>query len=288
MSVSPISKKNITLVSYLNQMPDMLIKLIDKIIDMIQIYIKENNLPDKCFTRYLNNQLHATILGMEVLKIDNELVNANFLNNNGILHSVQPVRFLTLLNTICSTRNPLFMIRFGGFVQSHCSCSGFDLFDWKCSTGDSEFHAFNRTAYEGSFYSFNNGPVMITGWPVSPRSENEFPRDLFHLRRAAENYGFLEKYHTNERPYDKDDDFYIRIGTFNDFPEVHLQKLQSNIRNYMSNCDSFIVDVFLNHIDFIYYQCPTPLTIIDKIPLNDALTNPKLLTHLYKRWFNEN
>jgi hypothetical protein len=147
--------------------PD-LTELVAVTTEKIRSVVAELGLPDGFFRAYEDYQIHATIIGMEVVKIGDELFNANFLNNNGVLRTIHPRGLLALLEDIGTSRDhsPLFTLRFGGFRKSYCKCRGVDLLDWACISSDSEFHSFERSAYEGSFYAFRGGPVVLTGWPI--------------------------------------------------------------------------------------------------------------------------
>lgn len=285
MIVCSVPPKNITMVAFLDKMPTD----VTNIISDIHKRISNLGLRPGTFVPYKPNELHATLLGMEVLKINGELVNANFLNNNGRLCRAQPLCLLSLLDAVVSCRKPVFTVRFGGFSQAQCTCTGFDLLDWKCTATNAEFHAFNRTAYQGSFYAFPNGPVMLTGWPVSASASNIFPRELYGLRLAAENCGFLDKYHTTQKPHWKDDDFYIRVGTFRNCPAKQFQDLVNQVRLDLAGLKSErTVDVTLGDIEFVYYERATPLVVIDRLSLRDALDDPKKLLKMYARWTYEN
>ncbi len=284
MSVCKTPAKNMTLVAFLGKMPPAL----DEIIHEISNQIDALGLPQGTFDPYQPNALHATLLGMEVIKSGGDLLNANFLNNNGCLRGIQPLQLLSLLGTVVSSRQPMFTIRFGGFQQSHCQCAGFDLYEWQCASSNAEFHAFSRTAYEGSFYVSPNGAVMLTGWPIVPSSATTFTRELYGLRLAAGDYGFLDKYHTTEKPYWKDDDFYIRLGTFK-IPANLPASFLDQVRVYLAGKSPPItVDVTISDIDFVYYQQAVPLTVIERLSLQDALADPKKLLALFARWTHEN
>ena len=285
MTVYKVPAKNITMVAYLDKMPAQ----VTTIISGIHERISDLRLPDGTFVPYKPNELHATLLGMEVLKIDGEVVNANFLNNNGRICSSQPLQLLSLLDAVVSSRKSVFTIRFGGFSQAQCKCAGFDLLDWQCTNPIAEFHAFNRTAYEGSFYAFPTGPVMLTGWPINPPSLDSFPRELYGLRHAAEDCGFLDKYHTTEKLHWKDDDFYIRVGTFRNFPANQFQGLIDQVRDDIAGVNPVRpAEVTVADIEFVYYKRATPLVVIDRLPLQHALTNPRKLLAMYDRWTYEN
>ena len=285
MLTCKVPPRNITMVAFHEKMPTALTEIISDISERITAL----GLSKGRFVPYQPNERHATLLGMEVLKIGGDLINANFLNNNGRLRTIEPLQLLSLVSAVVSSRQPVFTVRFGGFSQAYCNCAGFDLYEWECTAANAEFHAFNRTAYEGSFYASPNGPVMLTGWPITASSPDSFHRELYGLRLAAEECGFLDKYHTIQKPYWKDDDFYIRLGTFNNFPANQFSALVEQVRAYLAALNPApTVDVTVADVDFVYYEEATPLTIRERLPLKDALADPKKLLALYARWTYEN
>ena len=284
MALVQVPQNNITLVALLadNGLPE-LAGLVGELVKIL------GQAPD-AFCGYETSQMHATVLGMEVIMVGGVLCNAHFLNNNGRLRPVDYPRLLHLLDVVVSTRNPVFRIRFGGFRKAHCDCTGLDLCDWKCPSGNSEFHAFNRSAYEASFFSGSKGEVMLTGWPVARDSVDSFPRDLYLLRRAAEDCGYLAKAHTNEKPYWKDDDFHLRLGTF-DFNKCTTGQLQSvvgRVRDYLASRPPMVVDVGLDDLFIVHYEKPTLHRCLAKLPLGEVLRNPQLLADLHQDWTQRN
>ena len=270
-------------------------RLINRIQHKIYQTIKDLKMPQDSFVPYKIEQIHATIIGMEVIKIAGELYNANFLNNDGRLRKIEANRLLTLMDTIQKTKDPnaFLTIRFGGFRKTYCRCEGFDLLDWNCPTGSSEFHAFNRTAYEGSFYAFSGGPVMLTGWPVdSAEKKSTFNRDLFGVRRAAGGFGFLDKYHLQVKPHWKDDDFFVRLGSFrpvDDPLKPSLISLIERVRDFLCLEGPVIVDIPVEAISIVYYEDPSLDRIKNgdpknEIPLRNAIDNPGLVDDLYAYW----
>lgn len=288
MRVLGAPERNITLVAfYGDKKPEQLLQLITQLHRHIDHVVRDHDLSG-AFNPCNSPQIHATLLGMEAVRVGGQLYNANFLNNNGHLRPIYPLRLLELLAAVAQSRVPLLRVRFGGFRRSHCTCRGFDLYDWKCGSSDSEFHAFNRSAYEGSFYAFSPGPAMLTGWPVGAASLNYFTRELYGLRRSAEGCGFLEKYHSAEKPYWKDDDFYLRLGTFGHCPSGKLESVVEQVRTFLSSLDPIAVDISTQDVSFVYYNKPSLQAISTAVPLEDAVNKPQLLEALYEQWTRDN
>ena len=290
MTVITVPNRNITMVAfYGNKKPTELSQFIDVVIDQVHSVLAALELPSDVFTPYRKPQMHATLIGMEVIKVGGELCNANFLNNNGQLRPIKPNSMLDLIAAIAASRRPLFTIRFGGFRKSYCTCTGFDLYDWKCTSSNSEFHAFHRSAYEGTFYAFSPGPVLLTGWPIKESgSLNQMSRHIYGFRWAVENCGFLDKYHSAEKPYWKDDDFYLRLGTFRECPAPKFESFVERMRDYLCLRKPITLDVNLENVSIVYYESPLLEKVIEEISLVDALKEPQLVEALYDRWRNEN
>lgn len=300
MSVVKPPNDNITMIAFHgNKDRHAAVKrLIDTTKDQILDTIADLGMPDDFFIPYTSEKIHATIIGMEVVKIEGGLYNANFLNNDGRLRKIEPNRLLELMDAVWKARgqDTYLTIRFGGFCKAHCKCAGFDLLSWNCPTGGSEFHAFSRSAYEGSFYAFSDGPVMLTGWPIeSAEKKSAFNRDLFGLRRASGELGFLDKYHLQEKPHWKDDDFFIRLGSFKPVDKsltYQFQSLLERLRDFFCLEGPHIVDVPVDAISIVYYDNPTLDRLKhddpkNKILLPDAINNPSLVDDLYARWAND-
>lgn len=288
MNVIATPEQNVTLVAFRgDRKPDQLNKLLAATLRQIEMALEDIGLPSIAFDSYGMDQMHATVLGLELIKLGDRIFTANFLNNNGVLREMQPDLLVELCRSVADSRNPLFTIRFGGFRKAHCSCTSFDLFEWDCPTGKSEFHAFNRSAYEGTLYAFSPGPVMLTGWPIRLNDHANFTRQVYGFRRAAENCGFLDKYHSTEKPYWKDDDFYLRLGTFSLFPSNSLDSIVEKVRDFLAAMPPVCVDVSIEHVSFVYYRKPNLKDVIREIPLVDVLGDPTLIRSLFGHWAKE-
>jgi len=275
MSVIGVPKSNVTLVAFLgDNKPRILNDILDEIFDLLP---KDPNE----FVTYKKEQIHATIIGMEAVVIGGKLYNANFLNKNGQLRKMNVKGLFEIIQAIAMSRDPLFTIRFGGFTKGQCTCTGFDLQDWDCKTSNSEFHSYGRSAYEGSFYAFSPGPAMLTGWPVVVNKDlSKFPRYLYGFRRAAEESGYLDSYHSNDKPHWKDDDCYIRLGTFGALPATKNNSIVQNVRDFLSQRKPATVDIGLQDLSIVCYK-DTSLTNKRYWPLVDVLGNPNFVESLY-------
>jgi hypothetical protein len=236
----------------------------------------------KVFVPYTPYQLHATIIGLEVDVIHRELYSHWTVSNTRENH--QPVNIDTLLKLFTGFRHSPLTVRFCGYTEARCSCTGEEYREWECATSKGEFHSCGRTGYEGSFYGFSPGPVVITGWPVAiSEGTDSFPHTLFSFRKECEKAGFLDKYHSDSRPYWRDDDCYIKIGSFTseieDLPEV-----TDRMRGYLAAQDPVILDLPPEQVEFILYRGPSlaEKSIIKKLPIEEAIKNPNSLKQMFE------
>jgi len=230
------------------------------------------------FTPYKEDQFHATILGLEGIRLGPNLINFNFLNNNGSMRAMNVEGLLEFLGCLDQARSPLFTIRVGGFPRSACTCTGVELRDWSCP--DSEFHVFGRSAYQASFF-VSGEPVMVTGWPVTSRADDAtFPRGLYGLRRAAEEFGFLDKVHISEKPDWKDDDWHFRLGTLKVISPAQRGALEETMRDHLA-ARRVIVDIHAADVNIVLYEQRDLSRILQEVPLLKAIQCPNLVCAMY-------
>jgi hypothetical protein len=220
---------------------------------------------------------------MEVDVIGRDLYSHWLIKNRGGPH--QPVKIGSLINILTSfaQRDQGFTIRYCGYTEAYCSCTGKEQQGWECYSGNAEFHSCGRTGYEGSFYGSAPGSLVITGWPVvSARKKKTFSHSLYSFRRDCEKAGFLDKYHSDAFPLWKDDDCYIKLGTLTE--NMHdFTPVIGKMREYMSGLEPVIIELKPEHVDIIVYR-NTSLTrenIIEKLPLLDVVKHPDSLEELF-------
>ncbi|MBN2440141.1 MAG: hypothetical protein JXJ04_02310 [Spirochaetales bacterium] len=274
---------NITLVAFHgNQKPPALQNLLSSIDKkLMELLGSSYSTLYKPFTSY---QIHATLIGMEVDLVTGELHGHWFLkNHHESAHPVTLRNFIPLLSSLAE-KNPLFRIRFCGYRKAYCTCKNDEFDDWNCRTSAAEFHSCGRSAYEGTFYGFSPGPVMISGWPIAAdRTKTFFPHDLYFFRRRCEKAGFCDKYHSDTFPTWKDDDCYIKIGEFlKEIPS--LPDIIEKLRIYMSEKEPVIIDILPENAAVVFYTNSTLAenTIIKKITLPEAVNDPDSLTRLFQ------
>lgn len=246
------------------------------------------------FAAYQLAQMHATIIGMEVDVRNGRCFGRWFSENWKEERPIDVDRLHAVVRRLISDRgNRLFTIRFGGFPGFHCSCAkdhpeGLD--GWLCASGTASegFHSCDRTGYDGSFYT-TPGPVMITGWPVnSPDELDAFPHSLYDFRRSLEDAGFSDKYHygnDQQRAHWKDDDFFIKIGTFACPPSKEQREaIDAAVRDYLSNRKPMSVDVTADDVSIVLYDDPSldESHVRDRVTLKQFLDEPTTVKNMYE------
>ncbi len=264
--------------------------------------IVAGNLPSSiswAFKSYSFSQIHATIIGMEVDVIQNQCYGNWFQENFQKYNKIKIKKLQKKLNKINKSLgdNPLFTIRFGGFPESHCECMNKHpkaLQDWPCESslmksGISIFHSCDRAPYDGSFYMYSPGPIMITGWPISsPDQLESFPHNLYKFRQSLENAGFSDKYHYSKDHkfgHWKDDDCFIRIGTFSHPLKAEQHKaIEVAVRDYLSKRKPITVDITVDDISIILYDDPSldEKSIKGRVSLNEFLNDCTTVKQLYE------
>ncbi len=239
------------------------------------------------FEPYGPEQIHATLIGMEA-NVDNyQFFSYWFSRNRSGEKRLLHVAHLREIVERATCRAPMFTIRFGGFRKAHCTCVAKSAEGWNCATSGAEFHSCDRSAYDGSFYGFSHGPVLLTGWPVQSSTELEvFPHLLYNFRLAAEQAGFLDKYHSEDRPHWMDDDCYLKLGFFRkEITEDQLINVEEAVREYLRNRGPVTVDLRVEDVSIVLYKDPSlkKKDVIDKVSLADFISDHRKVELLYDR-----
>ncbi|MBN2534198.1 MAG: hypothetical protein JXB88_15010 [Spirochaetales bacterium] len=277
---------NVTMTAFHgNDKPPSFITLIRSLLERISMLVRTES--PGAFTPYDMYQIHTTLIGMETDFIDENLYGHWFFESWQKKVALNSMLFTKLLkNSIAmDSPAPLFTIRFGGFEKAYCTCADEAFLEWECLSGGSEFHSCGRSAYEGSFYAFAPGPAVFTGWPVPAKNRiDEFPHSLYLFRRAFEKAGFMDKYHSSEHPQWKDDDCYMKLGTFTG-PVKNLSLIKEEMRDFLNSLNPITIEIHPKDVAVILYR-DTSLNenaIIEKLVLPDILKEPGKLHMLFER-----
>jgi hypothetical protein len=140
------------------------------------------------------DQIHATLLGLERLA-GSQQDNRNFAELRG------ERRDMDLAGVCWWVRQRLaepLSIRIGGFAPY-----------------EEPFTSRGEPPWARSF-SLQGDKAVLIGWPVA---DEQFPSSLEQLRRGAQAFGVLHRYHA--RRGQRDNDFYLRMGTVEDGADPH-------------------------------------------------------------------
>ncbi|AFZ34723.1 hypothetical protein Sta7437_1152 [Stanieria cyanosphaera PCC 7437] len=244
---------NVSLVAFYQNKPSQLTNLIQTII----AEINRSSLSKSNFLNYQLEQIHGTILGCEGVSTSLGIINKWFYEFR------QKTRYVNLSGWLNFLQNQVkfpIIIRFGGYHpqvnyhflsrQQHPSIRTFQL----QSSGEDNFV-----------------PVLI-GWSFT---EQKITLDIEKLRRQAQQFNLLHKYH--QTPNSIDNDFYLRLGTIKgklSANEIFL--IEQKIRENLQLQPPFYVSINQNDLAFVKYQDLTlPLETTEILPLTEA-TETKL------------
>lgn len=172
------------------------------------------------------SRAHFTMFSFEAVRLLGQLLGSNLLANADVF---KPIDFAGFGDFLLSSGPHLLTVQFGGF-RAGCECDEQGRRQWRCP-GSETFHSFRGSAYHRSFYIDAKGKCMLTGWPRSGTPRNPFQRDLFRLRRRAEHFGIMDKYHNPEYPDWQDDDCFGCILDIQNFNEETDRPLASAIED---------------------------------------------------------
>jgi hypothetical protein len=265
--VVPPLVPNVTMVAFrTSPKPPELLSLIDEILEALHSQF------GGLFEPNAVDFMHATLVGTEAFRVDGVLHNVNFAANYGERRAMDLDGFSRYVSQVRLD----FRVRFGGFKEA-CTCSAKEMRSWKC-VDESGFHSCGRSAPEGTFYAFRNGPVVLTGWPVSVTNGfDQYPRSLYEFRRGAEEFGILDKYHycgNHERSFWKDDDCYITLGRLGDVPQDDLDRMVAAVRGTLgAPRPPAYVDLTIDDMSIVKYHDVKLEQCSRIIPVRDLTSN---------------
>ncbi len=173
-----------SLVSCYGDKPQALTTIIEKVQSLVIHSLKD------AFQPYQPEQVHATIIGMETVNVDNKLYSKWCIENQ---IRVDPVDWKKLTGFLIKEIPPV-IIQMGGYK------SDVDYgFESRCSS-----------PYMRSF-SIHANRVVINGWPVTESPEGyQSSQVLYHWRKQFQQYHLCHKW--NADGY-QDNDFFMVLGT---------------------------------------------------------------------------
>ena len=242
---------NVSLVAFYGDKPAPLIQLLKN----TQNYLTQ--LPE--FTPYEIEQVHGTVLGCEGFRTTEGIISQWFYLRR------QEIRYLDCNNWLKYLQNGSFFplnICFGGYKRDR----------------DYKFLSRNQHPYDRSFQlqKINETtyiPVLI-GWT----QKNELiTRDLDNLRRDAQEFNFLHKYHS--QAHSIDNDCYLRLGTIhNSLSTETIVTVENQIQKFLSQSLAINLALFPKDLGFAQYLEPSlPLATTKFIALPE-ITIERLLS----------
>jgi hypothetical protein len=227
------------------------------------------------FTPYDEEQVHATIVGLE------RRSRSRFENDN----------FARLRN-----RNQT--MAFDGFLGYLRGCGHFPLqvqiggFRDRCYP----FTSRRANPYERSF-SIQGDKAVVMGWPIRgepvsmPETTSQnfiqesriYPMTLDAVRRAAQGFGILHAYH--QALTDVDNDLFFRIGLVEEKAVLleNIPALEQRVRQFLSEEIPLIVEITLDEVFVAAYKDNTlPRTSTNVWSVTDPKVDGQLISGLYK------
>lgn len=222
---------NVSLVAFYGDKPFRLAASIAQ----LQAYLSESTILKDKFTSYQLGQVHGTIVGCEGLKTERGIINKWFWEGRKEIKYIDFSGFLNYL--LDSDRLPI-NIRFGGYDPSI----------------DYNYLSRNLHPYQRSFQLQPSGEqtllAVLIGWSFW---EESISLDLEYLRRDAQKFNLLHKYHVlSDRV---DNDFYLRLGVVEGklSPDT-IATLETEIREMLRIKSFFDVSIKLENLSFVHYQ----------------------------------
>lgn len=233
-----------TLVAYFQAQPRLLADLVIACQNQLA-----HHLPGK-FHPYQMSQLHATLVGLEHPP-GLPGINRNFLTLRGERRRMDVYGYVQAILTWPSW--PL-TIRIAGFAPHQAP-----------------FSDNNRSPFIASFGIYGDLPV-IAGWPVRIQSDRQadavtYTRDLDELRRLAQSFNILHKYH--KQPGMQDNAFYLRLGVCAPLSEQAKASTVSSLRSFLQTYGPLEFFLTARDISLVSYQESTlPPETSSAVPLH--------------------
>jgi hypothetical protein len=219
------------------------------------------------FRPYPLAQVHATVLGLESLPQPG-LPNRNLLEFRGELRTM---RLPELFGFILDSDHLPFDVEFGGFADR-----------------DYPFRSRDARPYHRSF-SIQGRTAVVIGWPVQSTrggglSTRNWPLTLEELRRGAQRFNVLHRWH--REPSDVDNDLYLRLGLLDgELAEPQRELVEQEMRRALSGCSPSTVRIRPSDLAVVAYPAgeeTLPVGRSEVVRLTDPrLRSESFLAELY-------
>ncbi len=214
-----------SLVSCYGDKPQSLTSIIEKVQSLVLHSLKD------AFQPYKPEQVHATIIGMETVNVDNMLYSKWCIENQ---IRVFPVNWKKLSRFLIK-EIPSVTIQMGGYER--------DV--------DYGFESRGESPYMQSF-SIHANRVVINGWPVTATPEGyQSSQALYHWRKQFQQYQLCHKW--NADGY-QDNDFFMVLGTIK--KQLNKNKLGSLLQEArgLLTKESIIFTLSPKLLSLVHYQ----------------------------------
>jgi hypothetical protein len=194
--------KHLTLVAYLYNKPEALSDYIRKCNGLINNF----GLADY-YEPLALNQIHATIIGLEMVFADGTMYNRNYFEKHNLRKSID----LMGMQEVFESNFPMSII-FGGFYPEY-----------------TPFLSVGKSPYERSFTAdIKSQKVVMMGWPHVANNFNV--KTILNLRNRIEEHCYIA------HKYKEDNDLYMVLGTLNSnsIDSKEVNELNYSVRQYMA------------------------------------------------------
>jgi hypothetical protein len=199
-------------------------------------------------------QIHATLLGLE-RSPGPDLHNRNMQELRGHMRAM---RLSELFGFILDSGELPFEVRFGGFEDR-----------------DDPFRSRGARPYQRSF-SIQGRTAVVIGWPVLIGRDDtpEWPQTLEELRRGAQRFNVLHRWH--REPADVDNDLYLRLGVLDgELAESQRQLIEQEMRRALSEMPPSTVRISASDLAVVAYPAGEETLPVDRCEIV-PLTDPRL------------
>jgi hypothetical protein len=212
---------------------------------------------EAAFRPYPLAQVHATVLGLERLP-QPALYNRNMLDFRGELRAM---RLPELFGFILESARLPFDAQFGGFADR-----------------DYGFRSRGAPPFHRSF-SIQGRTAVVIGWPVGAARDRRpsapvWPPVLDELRRSAQRFGVLHRWHRELS--DVDNDLYLRLGLLDgELADAQRELVEQEMRRVLSNSAPSRVPIGPSDLAVVAYPDGEETLPVDRSEVL-RLTDPKL------------
>jgi hypothetical protein len=270
---------NMTMAAFLSGKPAALAELLEGVRNWTESELKAGGFTG-CVT-WNRCAVHATFMGNEVVQLPQGVFNFNWLNNRSRHRQPDLPGFCRHIKALCGSDGRLFEIRHAAFLKRYCKCERDRRRGWECESG-AEFHSCDRTPFEASYYAYPAGPVMISGWPVQP--DGSFGHRLYRLRKDAEEFGLLDKYHADgEKAHWMDDDWYLRLGRVDGVPEGVVNRVVERVRDRLAARPPVTYPVALADLRVALYRNTLLTDLVSVHTFDEIIADPGVVERLYRQ-----